>query len=125
MPIRPDIYAKYASVSPVLMNPFTWGKGLQYNSTLGTLRYQGLNDLFGATIVDGHELLIAAWKHAIDTGTTAAVLPELAKTPVTEDELNALSAEKLKDPVFKNSKLAEWTTFARDKYERLAQSLSQ
>lgn len=119
MPVRTDMYDKYGAGSPVLMNPFKWTAALRYDSKLGTLRYQGLNDLFGAIIVDSHDDLVAAWKKAVDSNQVAAMLPDLSKPPVTEEGLNAL-VDKLKDPVFKNTTTADWITFARDKYKRMA-----
>ena len=120
MPVRADIYEKYASVSPVTMNPFKTGKALEYNSALGSARWNALNDLIGATLIDGHKDLVATWKALIRAGKAEAVLPELSKPPVTEAELADLGKTKFSDDVFRNGKISEWVSFARDKYRKLA-----
>ena len=119
MPVRPDLYERYGEDSPVKMNPFAQSSGFQYDSILGTSRYEALNDLVGATIVDCHDDLVKAWGAAVKAGNAADVLAELAAPPVTEDELSALAADSLDDPIARNEKIAEWVRFARGKYERL------
>lgn len=120
MPVRKDLYERYGEESPVKMNPFAQSRGFRYDSKLGTSRYEALNDLVGATIVDCHDDLVEAWGAAVKAGNTADVLVELAVTPVSEEELTALAGGELADPIARNEKIGEWVRFARGKYERLS-----
>ena len=122
MPIRPDVYALYAGQSPVRMNPFEWKKGFQYSSDTGSARWGVINDLVGASIIDSHDSLAAAWGAAVKAGKAADVLPQLAKPPVDEKGLAAI-AEALKDPVKRNVTINEWVSYSRNKYDAVAQSL--
>jgi len=119
MPVRAGLYEEYSGVSPVKMNPFAQSRGFEYDSKLGTGRYEALNDLVGATIVDCHDALVDAWGAAVEAGTAGDILGELAAPPVTEEELTALAAG-LDDPIARNRKIAEWVRFAREKYERVS-----
>ena len=65
MPVRKALYDEFKDKSPVTTNPFTWGESLKYDAELGTARYEALNDLIGAVIVDSHDELVAAWKTAM------------------------------------------------------------
>ena len=121
MPVREDLYGKYAADSPVRMNPFKEAKGFTYDAAVGSARYEALNYLIGAVLVDCHESLVAAWKKAIDSGRTEEVLAELSEPPVGEEELNELAGTTLADPIARNELVAKWVTSAREKYERLAE----
>ncbi len=120
MPLRIDLYEDYADLSPVKMNPFAQQEGFTYDSDLGTARFNVLNDLIGAIIVDCHDDLVRAWSAAVRAGRTEEVLPQLAVPPVTEDELTELGIAGIGDPIARNEKIAEWVRFARDKYRRLS-----
>lgn len=119
MPVRRNLYEEFSAESPVQMNPFRQSRTLNYNPQVGTARYEALNDLVGALIVDCHSELVACWKRIIDAGHSVELLPALAIPPVTEQELQELGATALANPVQRNTKIAEWVRFARDKYDRL------
>jgi ABC-type Fe3+ transport system substrate-binding protein len=119
MPVRADMYEKFAADSPVKMNPFKQSGGFTYNAELGTLRYSAISDLLGATIVDCHGELVDAWKGAIDSGRADELIGEISKPPVTEKELSALAEGDLTDPIKREQLLAEWVSAARTKYERV------
>ena len=116
MPVRTDLYEKYGNYSGVRTNPFKWGKGIQYNAELGTVRYEALNDLIGAVMVDNHDVLVAAWKAAIDSDTTDKAIGGLAGPPVKEAELTELAKTVMEDTTQRNAKIAEWYEWARKKY---------
>ena len=120
MPVRASLYDEFATSSPVKSNPFTWKKGLIYNAQLGTARYVALNDLLGAIVVDSHDDLAAAWKSAIDSGSSDKALVGLATPPVTEARLADLAKTDLADPVKRNALIADWINSARDKYKKPA-----
>jgi hypothetical protein len=104
------------------MNPFEWKKGFQYSSDVGSARWAALNDLVGASIIDSHDKLVAAWVAAVKADKTAEVLPQLAKPPVDEKGLADL-AETLKDPVKRNVAINEWVSYSQAKYDSVARSL--
>ncbi|MCD6405079.1 MAG: ABC transporter substrate-binding protein [Planctomycetes bacterium] len=122
MPVRADLYEKFAAESPVTMNPFLHSKSFKYDSNLGMARYEALSDLIGATLVDCHDDLVSAWSKIVRAEPSEELLGQLAAPPLSETELTALAEEKLKDPVFRNAQIGRWATFARDKYRRLTEA---
>jgi len=120
MPVRRELYDKYGAQSPVKGNPFTWGAGLKYDAALGTKRYEALNDLIGATVVDTHELLVEAWQMAVETETTRAAMSAMGQPPVTEEELNEFAEKVAPDAVARNNRIAEWVEAAKKRYRSAA-----
>jgi ABC-type Fe3+ transport system substrate-binding protein len=120
MPVRVGLYEQYGAGSPVEGNPFKWGKGLEYNSATGTARYEALNDLIGATVVDTHELLVSAWKVGIDAGVPERAVLEMSTTPVTEAQLLEVANTELADPVKRNTLIAQWIDDAKSTYREMA-----
>src|SRR5262249_1684627 len=62
--VVPELSRRYpAAVRSVgEANPFTAGDTIAYNSKVGISRWDALNDLIGAVIVDAHPELSAAWQ---------------------------------------------------------------
>ena len=120
MPVDKTLYAEFAGQSAVTTNPFAWGKGLEYNAALATARYEAINDLIGAVIIDSHDELVPAWKSASKAADPAKALAELAAPPVTEDELTQLAKTDMTDPIKRNNRITQWVNAAREKYRALA-----
>lgn len=115
--VLPDLYD---TVDPkntsVTFNPFEWSSNFVYDAEKGSERWGVLNDLIGTFIIDAHQQLRAEWKKAIESETTAEILPALAAMPVTEEEAGILGREKWRDQSFRNSTLLEWGKLANEKY---------
>ncbi|MHC4713739.1 MAG: hypothetical protein ACYTAN_10795 [Planctomycetota bacterium] len=94
MPVRTDLYEEFAADSPVRMNPFKHPKGFTYDPGVGTVRYEALNDLIGAVIVDCHSPLVKCWKKMIQQGRHSEALKELSAPPVTEDSARGDHAKR-------------------------------
>lgn len=122
-----ELYEQYPqdqrSVGDV--NPFAVRNTFQYNSKLGDRRWNALNDLIGAVIVDAHADLVAAWKALI-----AGRLPmerrrqleaELFAPFCTEAELAEHARRLVEDgPRYRAEAANAWGRAARDRYERIA-----
>ena len=46
-----------------------------------------------------------------------AAVQRLVAVPISEDEAMRLGKEEWDDPEFRNTRIAEWTRFAQDKYK--------
>mgnify|MGYP001028472992 CR=1 FL=1 len=136
-PVRPDVYAEAPSG---YFNPFvTELKLASYNDTLGTLRWDIINDLFDIMLIAKKDDLVRAWaayteaedyiakqkKAGIDTLVPPPLsLPEsnaklaeahkaLTSPPITTAEAEAIS------PTYKDKReeyKAKWLAFATTKY---------
>jgi ABC-type Fe3+ transport system substrate-binding protein len=126
MSIVPALYDKLRGVTVVSVNPFEMPIAFRYDPAKGGARWQLINDLFGACIIDVHRELIAAWRALIERGrwNDPAAVAELARLPLGEDEVMKLSA-KWKDPLMRVRKSIEWQVWARDKFRRIAATTSK
>ncbi|MBI5821122.1 MAG: ABC transporter substrate-binding protein [Verrucomicrobia bacterium] len=122
MCIVPALYQKLRGVTLVPVNPFELPVAFRYDPKKGGDRWQIVNDLFGACIIDVHRELVAAWRATIARGRCddPVAIAELASLPLNEDEVMKLSAGKWKDPLMRTRKSIEWQVWARDKFRRIA-----
>ena len=127
MCVIPELYTELGNQSVVPVNPFEVESVLEYNSTLGSLRYVLLNDLIGAMIIDSHADLVSVWGKIIgvnktfsEAGQTSThintAIEKMCEVPISEAEALALAA-KWDNETLRNEKIAEWHEFALDKYE--------
>jgi len=74
-----------------------------------------VNDLVGVLLVDSHRELVRAWKNVIERGMREEDLRRLCAVPIAEDEVWNLT-KRWSDPEVRNTTIAAWTAFAREKY---------
>jgi ABC-type Fe3+ transport system substrate-binding protein len=106
-------------------NPFQAGKTISYDGKLGNSRWDALNDLFGAAIIDAHPDLAAAWG-------TLLRLPEAERQPLEADlfappcrqeELMAHARAILEEsPRVRTATINRWGEEARQRYRRIRRS---
>lgn len=104
-------------------NPFTQTQTLPYNSKVGEQRWDALNDVLGAVIVDAHEELAAA-NRTIQRGLSGddyyRLLRELIAPPCTEAELMAHARRSVEEgPRARAAQLNLWGEAARERYRRI------
>ncbi len=119
LPVWKEIYAT-AGPDLARVNPYEI-KGLGgYDFKKTGRRWVLLNELLGATIIDPHEELQAAWKALIDAGLPEKGIAELGAPPCSEAEFMALAGRYRKmKPSERNRQAAKWGKWARAKYARV------
>jgi ABC-type Fe3+ transport system substrate-binding protein len=91
--VVPDLYRQYppAERSIGAADPFALAGTISYDAKKGSARWDALNDLFGAVIVDAHPDLAAAWRAVLDSPCSEserqALEEQLFAPPCTEAEL--------------------------------------
>lgn len=126
MSVMPSLYTEIGNATVVPLNPFTVKSQLNYNATLGSLRYVILNDIIGSTIIDSQADLLLVWNQIISTnktltdqGITSAKISDainkMGQAPITEADALAL-AGNWSNPTVRNAKITEWRTSAIKKY---------
>lgn len=107
--VMPSLYDKVPSATVVTINPFKLSNLVPYKAELAARRWNLVNDLFGAFIVDSHEDLVLRAKEAVAAG------PPLSGIPVSEPQSVALAsgAPWGSDATLRNQKLQEWGDAAR------------
>src|SRR5262249_37749855 len=91
--VVPELYRQYqpAERSIGAAAPFALAGTLSYDGKKGSARWDALNDLFGAVIVDAHPDLSAAWRAILDSDLSESERRDLEERlfapPCTEAEL--------------------------------------
>jgi len=125
MCVIPDLYTELGNQSVVPVNPFEVESVLEYNATLGSLRYSLVNDIIGAMIIDTHPTLSSVWEEIntvdeklTEAGLTSTYIPaaidELVKVPVNESFALSLNWT---DTEIRNKYISDWHGFALEKYK--------
>lgn len=106
LPILPALYSTGEAATVAPGNPFTWENVLRYDPDKASARWNIVNDLFGAFVVDVHDRLASFSKRH---PATSPPLPL-----ITEREAEALSPSGTwgEDQLLRNKKLNEWGSAA-------------
>jgi len=120
LPVIPGLARERADDAAVTFDPFTWRGGFTYDAAKGSLRWIILNDLIGATLIDTHQDLVAAWRAVKDRPPGSRLIAELTRPPVSEDDLLRMARENWSDAEFRARTRARWTAEARERYRRIA-----
>jgi ABC-type Fe3+ transport system substrate-binding protein len=120
LPVRPEIYRRYAGESAIRVNPFDLKQTFHFDANLARSRQDIVRSLHGALLVDNHRELVKAWKAIIDRGSTSSDLAELGKVPLTSDEAVQLASGPWKDASERQRLKQQWQRWASEKYHRLA-----
>jgi len=118
MPVRPDLYTKYSSMSNIRQDPFAVKSSFRFDHELASKRWMVVNDLFGVGLIDYNDRLQKTWLASLKAKRTDD--PGWGIVPVSEDSCLALASGEWKDAVKKNSILLEWHSFYERKYKDLA-----
>ena len=117
-----ELYAKYpANVRSVGdANPFELRKTIQYNSKLGSQRWDAVNDAIGAIIIDAHADLSAAWKAVLqlqEARKRSELETELFAPICSEEELMTHARNIMeKSPRVRTATVNRWGEIARQRY---------
>lgn len=120
LPIRPSVYANYASVSRVHFNPFTYRQNFSYDARLARSRRDIVRSLFGAAIVDLHDELVEARQSLARAGDPPERMRDLGSVPLTEPEAAELAKGGWQDAEVRQRTKLEWQRWAQAKYRRLS-----
>lgn len=105
-------------------DPFTYTNVVDFKEGLGNSRWDALNDLIGAVIVDAHSDLAAAWR-ALDEShlpddERRELEAELFRAPCSEKELAEYARRIIAEgPRARASQVNAWGEEARNRYRRV------
>ena len=127
--VVPKLYEEFPpeARSTGRVNPFAMKNSVRYDGKLGGRRWDALNDLFGAWVIDAHPDLRDAWAAVCalpaDSAERARLEAELFAPPCTEAELSAY-AGTLADgnPRIRTEMVTRWGEQARERYRRVRNS---
>lgn len=117
--VVPELYDELGDRC-VVINPFKRElKPIQYDAAKGGKRWALVNDLIGALVIDPHKDLVTAWKainKCKDEQKREAAIKRLTEMPITAEEGLQIAQSEWRKPDYRNQKLTEWNSFARQKY---------
>jgi ABC-type Fe3+ transport system substrate-binding protein len=121
-----DLYEKYPAAERSVgeANPFAVRGVIRYDSKTGTRRWDALNDLVGAVIVDAHADLAAAWQALLRSSLPAEdrrrLEEELFQPPCTEVELLTHARQIVEEsPRVRTGTVNRWGEEARQRYRHV------
>jgi ABC-type Fe3+ transport system substrate-binding protein len=118
MSILPELYPEgFANTTNVTVNPFAMEGGFVYDFEKGAARWELLNDMVGALIIDTHVDLADGWKRVAAKGK--ALPAATFAPPVSEERALELARTSWKDPVERNKIATSWFSDARKRYKGL------
>ena len=120
LPVRPEIYQKYAGESAIRVNPFDLKQTFHFDANLARSRQDIVRFLHGSLLVDNHRDLVKAWKAIIQRGGANSELEELGKVPLTSEEAIQLASGPWRDAAERQRLKQQWQRWASEKYRRLA-----
>jgi spermidine/putrescine-binding protein len=127
-----EFYSKYPPEvrSTGTTDPFNVGRTVQYDSRKSIQRWDALNDLFGAWIVDAHPQLVAAWRAVLGSGLAEAertrLEEELFRPPLTEEEIGKYAVRITQgSPRTRTETITSWGEAARERYRRIEQAVKR
>lgn len=123
-PLIRALYELPPKQSTVRVNPFAARAALEYDSDKAGRRWSALNDLIGATLIDGHPELRRAWEAVILAGEPPRLVARLCAPPCDEQAFLEL-APSLRNPRVRSRQLRDWGNWARAKYDAVARQALQ
>lgn len=122
MPVIPDFASKFQTSAAITADAFRSPAGLQYDAEKGSARWTILNDLIGASIIDPHPSLVAAWRKIKDSSASSSEYIRFTSPPLSEVECMRLASSDWNDQARRAAIKSEWTSEAVRKYKALSQT---
>ena len=119
MPVIPGFAARFGKDAAVPYDPYQWRSEFTYDADKGSLRWTILNDQLGATMIDTHRELVAAWRQVSGLPVDDSRLKALTTPPVSEMDLLQLAKENWNDAEFRARTRARWANEAKARYRRM------
>ncbi len=122
--IRPDVYDMVKGKTFLKINPFKIKATFNYDINEAEVMWGVFNDLFGAIIVDNHDLLVKAWKSIQSIRQKDNLMKTFVKVPINLKTAKDYS-NRWDDEIFRNKKIDEWLNFASQKYNKVIELVKE
>jgi len=119
--IRPDVYEDPSIKNTDIFNPYKLKGAINYDFDLASKRWNLLNDMIGALIIDHHQKFKKIWS-IISKIENENLKKLFFKVPV-EEKMQKFLWENWNDPVFRNYYINEWSNFSREKFRSIENRL--
>ncbi len=119
MPVIPGFAARFGEDAAVAYDAYQWKSGFTYDPNKGSQRWTILNDLIGATMIDTHRELVAAWRRVSALPSDHEQVKALTAPPMAEAALLQLAKTNWNDAEFRARTRAAWANEAKARYRRI------
>lgn len=121
--IRQDVYEDQRIKSMNTFNPYNLKGTIKYNFELASKRWNLINDMIGALVIDPHNRLKKVWSIILKEGDEK-LKKIFFKIPVEEKDQKFLY-QNWNNPAFRNQYINEWINFTFKKLNLLEQALKE
>ncbi len=118
--VLPRLYETDSADLAVTVNPFQTQGSLKYDGRLASRRWNVLNDVIGATLIDSQVELRDAWIALQTADNKSELLERLTQPPCDESELIALADSMQQSARLRNDTIGKWMAAARERYRAVA-----
>jgi ABC-type Fe3+ transport system substrate-binding protein len=119
--VIPGLAKLYGDDAAVQFDPFSFEGGFEFDAERKNRRWQVVNDMIGACIIDTQEELADAWGVLRRLPESDSRVQALLKPPAPEEELEGLNEKESKDPAFRGDLIARWSRTSAERYRQLAE----
>jgi hypothetical protein len=120
--VLPHLYELPKDQVAVTVNPFETKAALRYDGKLASRRFNVLNDILGATLIDSQPELRRAWMALQEVPQNGDLIDELTRPPCEEGELLALADVLGRSQHQRNVAIAQWMGQARQRYRAVTEA---
>jgi ABC-type Fe3+ transport system substrate-binding protein len=120
--VLPHLYELPPGQIAVTVDPFKTKAALRYDGRVASRRWNVLNDLIGATLIDSQPELRRAWVKVLQVPDNADLIEELTRPPCDEGQLVALAEIIRHSPHERNVTIRDWMAAARQRYRAVAEA---
>ena len=121
MSVIPGFAARFGTDAAVPYDPYAWKSSFTYDAEKGSLRWTVLNDLLGATMIDTHRELVAAWRRVSVLPPDNSRVAAFTAPPVSEAKLLTLARDQWSNAEFRARTRAHWANEAKSRYRKITQ----
>ncbi len=124
---RPGVLAHLYDEIPadelaVTINPFKSKAALKYDGRVASKRWNVLNDLLGAVLIDSQSELQQAWAVVQKTPNNSDLIEQLTRPPCDPEQMTKLAEPLRQSARLRNETIATWMSDARSRYRAVAES---
>ena len=118
--VLPSLYTLPVDQLAVTVNPFETRAALRYDGRTASRRWNALNDLIGAVLIDSQGELQRAWSVTLQVPNGADLISELTRPPCSVQELYDLADRMRQSSRERTLIIDRWMLEARQRYRSVA-----
>jgi len=116
MSVLPKTYEQNPAVCTVKLNPFRFTSSFSHDAEKGSTRREVVADLMKSLLIQPQAELRDCWLAVQKSPRKDALIAQMTRLPVKEEEALEMARTKWSDQVFRAETMTAWVHFALEKY---------